>query len=268
MGEEIVRVEDPLDPAIIASIVLEGNLSKLDDTQLVKFYREYCTRLGLDPITQPFQLLKLNGKLVLYAGKTCTQQLSKRGKISHQITDKRVTAGIYTVTVRATKPDGQFTDEDGTVNIQGLAGEPLANAMLKCVTKAKRRAVLALEGLGLLDESEVESIKGAEKVTLPPDLGQPLRPEIEEPPVVDASPAKTQAAPEFELSPPPDTTKVSSGDYQKFIAFVTEKNLDRMQVKKYMAMKWKVKSGKELTSAQMSELMEALAKGVGSGEAK
>jgi hypothetical protein len=57
----------------------------------------------------------------------------------------------------------------GAVNISGLKGEMLANAMMKAETKAKRRATLSICGLGLLDEVEVETIPGA--TPLPPASG-------------------------------------------------------------------------------------------------
>ena len=44
------------------------------------------------------------------------------------------------------------------VPIEGLRGEALSNAMMKATTKAKRRVTLSLCGLGMLDETEVESI--------------------------------------------------------------------------------------------------------------
>jgi hypothetical protein len=44
------------------------------------------------------------------------------------------------------------------VPIAGLRGEARANAMMKAETKAKRRATLAICGLGMLDESEMSGL--------------------------------------------------------------------------------------------------------------
>jgi hypothetical protein len=41
-----------------------------------------------------------------------------------------------------------------------LKGDALANALMKCETKAKRRVTLSLAGLGWLDETELETIPG------------------------------------------------------------------------------------------------------------
>ena len=48
-----------------------------------------------------------------------------------------------------------------------MKGEIAANAILKCVTKAKRRVTLLLSGLGFLDETEVADIQEPAK-EIPP----------------------------------------------------------------------------------------------------
>jgi len=50
-------------------------------------------------------------------------------------------------------------DEDmGFAAVGNIKGDALGNAMLKAVTKAKRRVTLSICGLGMLDETEVASI--------------------------------------------------------------------------------------------------------------
>ena len=124
--------------------------------------------MGLDPFTKPFDLLRLNGKEVLYCTRSGTQQLNKLHKVSHLITsrDTNTDAGVYIVTSKASLPDGRCTESLGAVNIQGLKGEAYANAIMKAETKAKRRATLDLLGLGVLDESEADSIPNASKVAI------------------------------------------------------------------------------------------------------
>ena len=46
-----------------------------------------------------------------------------------------------------------------------MNGEALANAYMKAETKAKRRVTLSICGLGMLDETEVETIPDAKQVT-------------------------------------------------------------------------------------------------------
>ena len=154
-----------LSPDIISSLVLGGDLSKLNPIQKVQYYNTLCERIGLDPTTQPFKILRLNNKEVLYADKGATQQLCKIYNISTEVTKKEKIEDVYVVTVRAKLGD-RFTDEDGAVTIGSLKGDMLANALMKAVTKAKRRAVLSIVGLGMLDETDVETINGAEKVEM------------------------------------------------------------------------------------------------------
>lgn len=155
------RVTSLLSPETISSLVLKGDLSALTATQKVEYYNAMCERIGLDPATQPFKLLNLQGKQILYADKGATQQLCKIYNISTEVLKKEKIEDIYVVTVRASMPGERFTDDDGAVNVKGMTGDNLANALMKTVTKAKRRAVLALCGLGMLDETEIETIKGA-----------------------------------------------------------------------------------------------------------
>ncbi len=149
--------------SIANQLILQGDLSKLSANDKVRYYNGYCERMGLDPYTKPFDLLRLNGKEILYCTRSGTQQLNKLHKVSHTITsrDTNAEAGVYIVTSKATLPDGRCTESIGAVNIAGLKGEMYANAIMKAETKAKRRATLDLLGLGVLDESEAESIPNA-----------------------------------------------------------------------------------------------------------
>lgn len=154
--------------SIANQLILQGDLSKLSASDKVRYYNGYCERMGLDPFTKPFDLLRLNGREVLYCTRSGTQQLNKLHKVSHLITsrDTNAEAGVYIVTSKASLPDGRCTESLGAVNIAGLKGEAYANAIMKAETKAKRRATLDLLGLGVLDESEAESIPNASTVAL------------------------------------------------------------------------------------------------------
>lgn len=154
--------------SIANQLILQGDLSKLSANDKVRYYNGYCERMGLDPFTKPFDILRLNGREVLYCTRSGTQQLNKLHKVSHLITsrDTNAEAGVYIVTSKASLPDGRCTESIGAVNIAGLKGEAYANAIMKAETKAKRRATLDLLGLGVLDESEAESIPNATTVAL------------------------------------------------------------------------------------------------------
>lgn len=145
---------------VVSALILNGDLSKLSSDEKIKYYNGYCERMGLDPYTKPFDLLRLNGREILYCTRSGAQQLNKLHQVSHAITSRELidAAGIYQVTARASLPDGRFTESIGATNIGGLKGENYANAIMKAETKAKRRSTLDLLGLGVLDETEVETI--------------------------------------------------------------------------------------------------------------
>ena len=150
-----------ISPEIINSLILTGDMSKLTPGQQTQYYGAVCKSLNLNPLTQPFAIIVLQGKKTLYALKGCAQQLSSNNKISTEILSQKNEDGLYVVNCRAKMTDGRFTDEIGVVYIKGIQGDDLANKMMKAVTKAKRRAVLALCGLGMPDESEVEDFNPA-----------------------------------------------------------------------------------------------------------
>lgn len=154
---------------LLSSIVLNGDLSKLNPMQLMQYYGYRCKQLGLDPSSQPFGILVLKGKKVLYPNKGCAEQLNKIYKISHVVVSTETVKDVYIVRVRASMPDGQHCDNVGAVNIAGLTGDELANAIMKSETKGHRRSTLSLLGLGMTDETEIETIKGAQTIQLSPE---------------------------------------------------------------------------------------------------
>lgn len=147
--------------AVIKSLVLSGDLSKMNDDQKVNYYKQFCDSLGLNPLTQPFRILKLSGKEMLYATKDAAEQLRKVHGISITEMEAEEIKDCYKVTAKAKDRDGKTDVSTGVVYIKNLAGEALANAMMKAETKAKRRVTLSIAGLGMLDETEVDSIQEA-----------------------------------------------------------------------------------------------------------
>lgn len=163
MTNEVMNINSE----ILSSLILKGDISGLDSKQRVMYVTNLCQRIGLDPLTQPFKILKLQGKEILYADKGCAQQLCKVYELSTEITKQEKIENLYVVSVRAQDMKGRFTDEIGAVTIGDNKGDVLANALMKAVTKAKRRAVLAFCGLGMLDETEIETIPNAKVIEIP-----------------------------------------------------------------------------------------------------
>lgn len=159
----IVTKADP--GAIIESVVVGGDLSKLNPEQRVSYYRQVCTSLGLNPLTRPFDYITLNGKLTLYARKDASEQLRRINKISIDKPDITFQDEWIIVSVVAYTPDGRRDSDIGVVNKKDMRGD-FGNAVMKAVTKAKRRVTLSICGLGMLDETEVETIPDAQPVVI------------------------------------------------------------------------------------------------------
>jgi hypothetical protein len=152
-----LAVAQQIDPALIERVIIHGDLRQLNPQQKVSYYNAVCESVGLNPLTQPFQYLVLSGREVLYARREATDQLRHLHNVSVAITARELMEDCYIVTARASLPDGRTDESIGAVPIASLKGEARANALMKAETKAKRRVTLAICGLGMLDETEVES---------------------------------------------------------------------------------------------------------------
>lgn len=145
----------------IEQVLIRGDLKALTPEQRNAYYMRLCEMTGLNPLTQPFEYLTLNGRLVLYAKKACTDQLRAIHDISVVDMDEEERRGVVIVTVKVANAKGRTDMGKGACNVDGLKGDALANAFMKAETKAKRRATLSICGLGILDEIELETIPGA-----------------------------------------------------------------------------------------------------------
>jgi hypothetical protein len=146
----------------VESALIEGDLGKLSDPDRIAYYLKVCESLGLNPLTKPFDYLRLNGKLILYARKDCTEQLRSLRNITVDRVDFAFNEGLVIVTTYLRTPAGRIDSAIGAVAVAGLQGEARANALMKAETKSKRRATLSITGLAVLDESEIETIPGAQ----------------------------------------------------------------------------------------------------------
>jgi len=156
-----LKTKNSIPPAELAAIktdqvLIQGDLSTLNDEQRTAYYLRVCESLGLNPITQPFEYIPLGGKLKLYATRACSDQLRKLHGVSIQIMSRELVEDIYTVVARAEDQTGRTDESCGVVSLKGLMGESRSNKIMCAETKAKRRVTLSICGLGWLDESEVE----------------------------------------------------------------------------------------------------------------
>lgn len=230
--------------AILTSIITNGDLSKLSADQKVSYYRNFCERLGLDPMSQPFKLLRLNGKEILYCDRSGTQQLNKLHSVSHEIRAREIVNGCYVVTSQASTPDGRHTESIGAVPIENLRGDNLCNAMMKAETKAKRRATLDLLGLGILDETETETIPAVE-ARMPAPVAAAVKPVVEENPVAAVAAAEPEKAKK--------ATPAKAAEKLKMLASDAE-TADPMKTKYSTTAALEEALGKAFTVSQLAEL--------------
>lgn len=197
---------------IIEQVLITGNLASLTPEQRVEYYNAVCASTGLNPLTRPFDFIVLNGKLTLYARKDAADQLRKIHGVSIVIKEQKEVDGIYIVTANGKDRSGKEDEDVGAVNVAGLKGEMKANAIMKAITKAKRRVTLSVCGMGMLDETEVESIPGAEPFSEQAQakteakteaMKEKLIPKKEKPIEVKAEPVAVEAAPVEEKRLPP-----------------------------------------------------------------
>lgn len=167
-----LAVKNDMDFAVIEQVVMQGDLSKLDPQQRVHYYHQFCKSAGLNPFTRPFDYISLNGKLTLYAKKECTEQLRKLNGISIEGIEGKVVDDLYVVKARARDRIGRTDESTGAVTIGHLKGDAKANAIMKAETKAKRRVTLSISGLGIVDDTELETIPSAKRIEIDIDTGE------------------------------------------------------------------------------------------------
>ena len=160
MSDIVKQEENPVSASVLEHILGTGDLSKLTTQGRVEYYTATCRSLGLNPLTRPMRFLSLNGQIQLYFTRDGTDQLRKAQGITLHVVDKVIEAGLFTVTVRARAKDGREDEDIGAV-VLPQSGESRANALMKAMTKAKRRVTLSICGLGQTDESELDTMPGA-----------------------------------------------------------------------------------------------------------
>lgn len=173
MSAELATIgpAQPADLSAIERVVVAGDLAKLTQDERWSYYKGVCQSVGLNPFTQPFMYITLSGKLTLYATKGAADQLRSLHHISITQPKVEMTDGLCIVTVLASDASGRTDSELGIVPIENLKGDAKANAILKAITKAKRRVTLSMCGLGMMDETEVETVPNARpaNISIVPD---------------------------------------------------------------------------------------------------
>jgi hypothetical protein len=151
-------------------VLIMGDLAMLKPEERLNYYKAVCESVGLNPLTRPLEYITLNGKLTLYARRECTEQLRKIHKVSIVALDNQMVQDVYVVKAKAEDKTGRTDCSTGAVALGTLKGEALANGLMKAETKAKRRVTLSICGLGLLDESEIDTVHDDEPPAPEPNM--------------------------------------------------------------------------------------------------
>lgn len=165
---------------IVEKIVSTGNLYDLTSKQRFEYYNQLCKFLGINPATMPFRFFENKTSkgpvLSLYLTKGGAEQLREKRQISiHSINRIKeeyeegylhimtvdgycIDTGRKDIATAAIFIDKNPKDFKGAFLGSAAKGEYISNCLMKLETKAKRRLTLSFSGLGIPDESEIDSI--------------------------------------------------------------------------------------------------------------
>ena len=169
---DVATAPSAVSAATLEAVLATGDLSKLTPGQRIEYVARVCQTIGLNPFTRPIRFLRLGTDIVAYFTRDGTDQLRKLHKISLSVTEQRLDGDVFVVTVKASTPDGRSDEDIGAVTIGRLQSDSKANALMKCITKAKRRVTLSICGLGFMDESELDTLGSIQTF----DAGEPTPP--------------------------------------------------------------------------------------------
>ena len=172
---------------ILRKVLNAGNdLTVLSEAERTEYYLLYCEQHGVNPLTQPFSWLRSKDKegkdkVTLYANKNFSEQIRAKLKIKFQapkieITDEGKQLQGF---VMFELPDGRIEFATAAVplvkeewawdtsknrntktgKIVPLLPDERANAFMRLETKLKNRATLSVAGSGVIDESELDTMK-------------------------------------------------------------------------------------------------------------
>lgn len=147
----------------VMSVVRRGDLSGLTPEEKTRYLIALCESLGLNPMTQPIQFLKFQGREIAYVTRGATDQLAARAGLSRTIVegpDLRDYGGTKLVYCKA---EGRLPNGRVDSSIATIRGAIDENILMKAESKAKRRVTLSILGLGMLTEDEAEDMDAGQQ---------------------------------------------------------------------------------------------------------
>ena len=150
----------PQNEKLIEKLILKQDLDSLSPNERVDYVKLYCDSLGLNILSKPVSIIPFQGKAILYINKNGFDQLSMIHGISTKIVEKgEIEEGLYAVTVRAEDRIGRFAEDMAVVDLnttdrRGNVSMAKPDAIMKCISKARRRAVGSLIGVPSLEQAQ------------------------------------------------------------------------------------------------------------------
>ena len=190
-----VQISPELDAILSKSAARGGNMERLSEAEKERVVSAYCRALDLNPLSQPITFVKMPGRgEVPYVNRGATDQLAAKHRLNRRTIrgPECVDIGgtkVVLCQVEVTHPNGRSETALATLPM----GDPV-NVYMKCETKAKRRGTLSILGLGLLDEMELETIPGAERVQADRPSRDPDPPAIVPPRFAPQEPPQSRPA--------------------------------------------------------------------------
>ena len=164
-----VKTMDEKTSLALVQASLNKDWKTVDQNTRVRFVSRLCEQLGISPVLNPFRFVDMKGITVLYAPAAATALIGNANRISQEILkevyDKE--KQILKIYVRSSQPDGRFVDEYASLYLGSNSGEARANLEMKCLTKAKRRGVLAMVNMSIPDEDELNYMTQSENKVQP-----------------------------------------------------------------------------------------------------
>ena len=234
-------------PETLEAVLLGGDLSRLTADQRLSYYKAVCNSLGLNPLTKPLEYIVLSGQLRLYVRKDGTEQLRRLHGVSIiTLTAERI-GDLFLVTAKAQDKSGRTDAATGACALGQLKGDALANQVMKAETKAKRRVTLSICGLGMLDESEVDTIPGAAPLDVDPATGEIV------------SPAMPSPVPAVERRPGPGP--ITEPQRRRLFVLAKKHGWTADQVKAWLAEKYQYSSTAAILSSDYDKICDDLSFG-------
>ncbi len=171
MSEELIKQNNEVSAAVMNRFLQTGDVKPFNEVDKLKIMHGICERLGVDPVARPLELLEFNGKQVWYLSATGCEMIAAKWNMSFEIVKHEINKdeGLVECIMRGTVPQTGRKDE-ATAFVQcakkNLKGEieqffglDMANARMKCETKARRRLIKRLAGLDYIDEDDLKEIQ-------------------------------------------------------------------------------------------------------------